>query len=457
MIHRASTGPDGLWRALSWALPSSAVLTVAIVGISARQSEAFLAARLYGGSACEPGTLRAIVAWSFGNVVRRSQPYVGEVVLRVSGAYGAVLQRRAATTSDGAVSFDAMPEFPPERLGLYTAESDAPLVALRVDCPDRSPPTEAEPTEEATDASSSGGWIEGHTRGALTLRVGIVRGVLAVPFPAELVVEVNDAGVPVSGVRLDVQAVGAELLGAPTPTDAAGVSRFELRPEAHVVELTIEAEHRMDLAADALSGRWFGGLPVVPGAMVTFRRDDVLFVASPIPREFAYVDLVASDRVIAALNVPLQANGFDVVGSYPLPSIARRADPASLFAVVSSEPDLRSMARVGWPLDTADSRVRAARDVHTKLLIDGFVERREQHAGGARGRRMVASGWVLVCAAGEVLVLWRLTRRPGGAPAGVAATGVTATGFDAPTRGRIWALGCVALGLLGLAAFAWFL
>ncbi len=315
-------------------------------------------------------------------------------------------------------------------------------------------------------ARREGGWLRAQTDGALQVRAAAASGSFAVPFEGTLVLQVlaardpgappappGDAVQPVAGAQLSLELVGAErVTTSPLVTDASGTVSVELRPTEHAVSARVLAR------AGARLGRWYGALPVSPGAISVARTRDGLLLRSPIVRERAYVSLVTQRQRLSGAIVPLVADeSGGARGLLPLaPQLSARLDDEPTWAVVSSEYDKRSAGAVGWPLsppfDPASPRLTF--HVADQVLLDGRagalydLERRRnerrQRAGGALlavGTLMAASFWVEV----------RRGRRGGTLDRGgdnAEQSLVTGAGWVLAV-----ALGCIILGLGALAYF----
>jgi len=447
----------GVQRRIAWlrraalSLPAAVAVALALVWWSSEQDTRF-AAKLYGS--LDGGTL-AVRAQLFAvtdSAVRSAQTDVVLEVTYPTRAAERLTARRQADVADFDIELDERPS----RLRLLLAQPgpDHPRPLAVVD--------DLELATTAGQPNRRGGWVAGLTHGAIVFDVAVMRGVLAVPFPAELLVRLSSDGKPLARTRLSAELSGAHARPdersephlARLTTDEAGEVRFWLVPQEHVVELTLTVGESVGLAekgrgrddvvpGEQPDGRWFGRLPVVPGAMWVQRIGDALEVHSPTERAVAYVHLMRLHGAHWLGAVPLRTSGQDVVGTLPLPTAF--ADGRGFFAIVSSEADMQSMALVGWP--TAFAQVSPTLDTRVGLIADGvLVEQRELEE-----RRAQRARWALWTCGGAAAVecgvlLWLVSRvgRGSGAPRRI------------PTRvsAAQWAaLVCVALGLLGLGLF----
>lgn len=212
------------------------------------------------------------------------------------------------------------------------------------------------------EAARRRGGFTGGTAGAFTVRVAPRRGVLAVPFDEDLVVEVSrDDGIA-AGASVAVSATGAQVSPREGKTDADGRAAFRLRPEEHSVTV--------HLGIDAGGARSDGafGLAVVPGAFRATLVGRTVLVESPVPRDVAYLALVTErERLVGArLELAPDTSGRNVA-RFELPS-----GLSPTHAVVSSDRDLRSPSAVGWPLVPPASGLPVRTfDAVDALLLDG--------------------------------------------------------------------------------------
>jgi hypothetical protein len=258
---------------------------------------------------------------------------------------------------------------------------------------------------------------------------------------------------PLAGVQLSLELDGAErVTTSPLVTDGSGQVTVALRPTEHAVSARVVARD------GARIGRWYGALPVIPGAISVTRTNDDLLLRSPIVRERAYVSIVTERARLSGAIVALvadQAGGAR--GLLQLdPHLSARLDDEPTWAVVSSEYDKRSAGAVGWPLSPAfDPRSpRLTFHVADQVLLDGRdgalddVERRRS------GRRRSAGGALLAVGGLLAASFWVEVRRG-------RRSGALDRASDAATaslvHGSGWvlavALGCIILGLGALAYF----
>jgi hypothetical protein len=429
-----------LRRLLILLSPGLAVAAVGWAFVTTLRPEPVLAARVYGGP-CAEGVQRslqiALVA-APGNEHARA----GARSLRVSTHAGnASSSWRGITDHDGRVEL----VLDPCRAGSgplqIAIESETGAGFARG--------TLAPSLERWQAALRQGGWLPGRVSGDLRLSVAPFEGALAVPFAAELVLHAESAeGEAAAGVELSFELDGATLVEPPRVTDARGDARARIQPEQHAISLRLTGRY-----GDGREGVWYGALPVVPGALHVEREGTRLRVRSPIVRERAYLTLVDETSRLAGALVPLSEDGTG--GAEGWVELEGQLDPrrSPLWAVVSSEPDKRSAAVVGWPL-RGESNPPRTFDAVDQLLLDGLPEAQAAERATRQGRRRNAALFAAIAGALGVVSFVsevRGTRRRA-APVGTEARALPA---GVSESGAALALALVCL-TVGLAALVWF-
>jgi len=315
-------------------------------------------------------------------------------------------------------------------------------------------------------AHRAGGWVEGRSGAALAVRVASGRGVFAVPFRDPLIVAVREGNKELSGAHVRASSEGADVDPAEVVTDSQGRGMLFVRPREHAISVVVRAR-----SPSGTEGELEAALAVVPGAMHASmirpsggRPSDVnVKVESPIVRERAYVTIVGEhERFLgrAVTLVPDERGG--AVGMFAIDDeLAPRITSEPSWAVVSSEPDQRSGAVVGWPLVTGKiDEPRRTFDVPDALLADGIAaaERRERERVG-RVRLWAAFVAVTALALTGALVVLRARRAERALEAHLdESLDQETTSLLVDTgSGRSWivvAICCVALGALLVAVFA---
>jgi hypothetical protein len=228
-------------------------------------------------------------------------------------------------------------------------------------------------------ARRRGGWVERRFDDGILLRAAAERGVFAVPFEGGLWVEALRNG-DYAG-PIDARGDGADLAGP--VIIAPSRLRYRVTPHEHAAAVAL-ATHTVPRVELDVS------LAVVPGALVAELSGSSLVVRSPVPRERAYVAIVTERERIAGGTVQLSP---DIAGGargelrdLPLP------ESAPLWAVVSSEPELRSASLVGWPIRVAPGgEPPKTFDVPDALLLDTMQEAVERELGRTRRVRLLAA------------------------------------------------------------------
>jgi hypothetical protein len=191
-------------------------------------------------------------------------------------------------------------------------------------------------------------------------------------------------------------------------------------------------------------------LPVTPGALTATRDASELVVRSPIARERAFASIVTRDERIAGAIVPLTtADDGSASGRVPLdPALLGRIEREPSWVVVSSEYDKRSAGSVGWPLTPPSfdpASPRRTFDVADALLLDGRAGAIHAAERERSSRRRAAAFALLAVGLLMSASFWREVRRGTAAADSLSLT---------PRRGVLAvALGCILLGLGGLAYF----
>jgi hypothetical protein len=322
------------------------------------------------------------------------------------------------------------------------------------------------PDEWRRAAVWRGGWLNGQQAGELRVSVAPGRGVLAVPFVEPLLVEVREADSAVAGALVQFLPEGLDLHlprdRRALRTNASGRVVVRVAPREAVCALRVTATH-----PSGKQGQWYARLPVVQGALHARLRQGRLEVAAAIVREAAYFAVISERQRWAGGPVLLVPDGEGgAVGQIALP----RLPSESLWAVVSTEPDLASASVLGWPLlvgwtdqsgvDALMARgPRRSLTVSDRLLLDGaaYLAAREARRQ-ARALRLCVG---LVAGALALLALWvveqyrrsrnRLHRHLEGIGAPLEVTARVAGPRLSMLFRLLMALGCVALYFVLLA------
>jgi len=350
-----------LERRLIAALPGAAVVVVAFSVLVVGRPRPVVAARLRGGptEGARWLSFRLELVQRFGDTER---PLGGSAAVDVRLGTGETLAWKGGLDAEGAAEVRLEPRAKvtgPVRVRVTTDASREPALDASVSLGAQS---------WSRGARRSGGWVQSRNATGITLRARAERGAFAVPFQDALVVDAEELGRPVAGLALEAVADGAECTRSAL-TDSRGRARFVLRLREHGADVVLHAHppggEAVELPVE---------LPVVPGALfarlVGCPGACRLEVTSPIVRSRAYVAIVSGTERLAGGAVDLAPDGAGGArGVLPLPALPR---DTPLWAVVSSEPDLGSPSRVGWPISTSgDDEPRDTFDVADALLADG--------------------------------------------------------------------------------------
>lgn len=382
-------------------MPALVVVSVGSGWLFARAEPSFNGARVYTGHVAENELhLRLALVTVSGN---REQPLSGCVELL--GLPGS----EPLSACAGATGVLALNRHFDARLAADTAFCVHLKAAPSGECLAAGTVADLQPTRSETNtAARRGGWVEGHAKGELKLEVGVVQGVLAVPFPTRLRIEGSVDGSPV-GFALTASLSGADHEQLSARTEVGGTTELVFTPSDYAVELTLSAT-----ALDAEGtkrepetvGTWFGVLPVVPGAAWASRDAGDIVVRSPIARPEIYLDLFDQHDLLQTAVVPLRSVGAESVGHVALSALP----PATLFGVTSSEFDMGSMGLVGWPL-SGTGEVQATLDARSALVVDGVAQRRAMGANRNRGVLRFTVSSVALGALVEAILFVALVRR----------------------------------------------
>ena len=411
---------------------SATIVAWAVLGSSPERIEIV---RVLGGPTRAGASASVLVsAWALGDGRRVPIPGLGVRLIA-----GAAPDARASGVTDASGHLEAQLLLPPSprpaRLRVERADDGALLAEGEIGL---------DSERWRVGARSEGGWLPGHASGELRLELALAEGALAVPFEGHLLARLREAaepGVAIAGARLEIELQGAELLAAPSPTDASGRVELALRPLEHGVRARVIAR------SGTRSAEWSGVLPVIPGALSARLDGDTLRVVSPIERPRAFVSLISQHERLGGAVVELSPEPDGTASGSVEPGAALlarlRAEPT--WAVVSSEDDKRSPAVVGWPLGAARGSEPASTFAVADLpLLDGEPGALYDLARRQRGRRRAASALLAALALLAAALFWAEVREHGRRPA-----------WGAARHGWFLAaaVACIALGLGALAYF----
>ena len=442
-------------RILLYGVPGVTVLIVAVallVGVAPRE---VVGARLLGGPSPDGVrvSVRMVVLAQRGDAIRSVAARPVRLELREPG--GALLaswEGELDQTGEAAVDVDmSRPSAAPPTV-VVRAPWARELLALGT--------LGASRDHWRRSARWRGGYIESRQRGELQLRVAVAGGVLAVPFPALVLVEVRRGGQPLPDVAVSPQPESLAVERPPGRTNHRGRTSLVVRPLAHIAALGLSAE------AAGAKGSWYSTLPAVAGALdARLGEQQRLEIRSPIARELAFFSLVTERGRYAGGSVALVGDGHGGgVGFSRLPPPPRER----LWAVVSSESDLASPATVGWPLghferqwmDGSLRRPPRSLTIPDQLLVDGLAPLvRAERERQAKVRRVTALFVVTAMALVVLVILLRIHESEQRLQAHLARTvGGAGRGIAPASFGRWLSAGvavlCVMFGFLLLALLA---
>jgi hypothetical protein len=383
----------GRW--LLFALPAATVAIVALALLTAGVPRPARAALVHGGPT-DHGVLAVraeiveVIQSTLGDVMEHPVR-AGDVRIRVSaGSHESVRSFALDEEGQAEARLDLAAQGGPIWLSVEQANAELARARIQLDA-----------AAWSAAARRRGGFIS-TSEGAVEIRFAPARGALAVPFDEEVWVEAHENGVPLCDIEVGLASASARISPASARTDTDGRARFRFAPEEHAVSATVT----LSLGAEPV--RVAFGVPVVPGALRATRVDGQLLVESPIPREVAYYALVTEKARLGGGRLRLSPDArFGASARVPLPALP----DVPVYAVVSSERDLRSAAAVGWPLriDPRGPPLRSF-DAVDALLVDG---RPRAMAREAARRTRVRWVTLLLCAVSfiaEIALLVRFTR-----------------------------------------------
>ncbi len=431
--------PSRRGRGLFFALPTLTVALAAFVLFALLRDRPLRFARMYGGpTLAAPQSFRLEVLDRFAQSEAAVSSGSARVVLRSAGGDEAVWSGTLGKDGTAEVKLPAL------RGGAsYLAsvlQNDRELARGRIEL-------SAEAWRRA--GSQRGGYLIRRADG-LEVLFAEARGVLAVPFDDELLLEVRAGGQPIAA-ELELSAEGASLGESHVRTSGIAPGRVRITPRDHVVSVRarVSSEGHEPASASAT-------LTVVPGALDAVVDGARLVVRSPVPRERAYVTLVNEHQRIAGdslLLLPDDRGGASA--SLPLPALP--AGP--VWAVVSSAVDLESPGRVGWPLFTRAGPATTF-DARELRLLDGLPQALARERLRRNRARLVGMAMCALALVASFLWLLAPQRRQAELERELRESGLPAETREAiaPPR-RFWTLAgalCVALGFLLLGLFLFY-
>ncbi|HMR08111.1 MAG TPA: carboxypeptidase-like regulatory domain-containing protein, partial [Polyangiaceae bacterium] len=281
-------------QALLYALPVLAVAVVGIAVLGPGADRPYRAARVYAGptQGVESLPMHVVVVDRIGEVEVGVAGHEVDVSLRVGA--DKVLHKRVTTDARG----HAWPTFAlPKHAGalkVSVQDGGRDIGSARVDL---------SRSAWLAKARGRGGFLKGKRAGTLRVDVSPARGVLAVPFPDHLVVQVSEASRAVAGARvtLSKEDGGSQ---KPVTTDAHGRAQLPYLALEHALSVKVVAT-----AEEGRSGWFWGALPVVPGALDARLTEAGIRLESAILRDVAYVALLTQAGRLDHAAITLEPDG----------------------------------------------------------------------------------------------------------------------------------------------------
>lgn len=302
-----------------------------------------------------------------------------------------------------------------------------------------------------------GGFERGRHGGEVALSVAPAHGVLVTAQGAltdELVISAERAGSPVAEARISVKLEGAEPAESQVRTDQQGLARLTLRPSETSVRVALQA-----FAEGVGEGMLAARFDVVQGAIRATRRGDTLQLESSGAAAEAWLGLFDEQRRYGGLQAALKlAPDGRLTAEVPLPPALLGV--SSLWAVVSSQPDLASPSAVGWPVARSNEPAPRTFDARELRLLDGAPAARAREDRRARRVRLVTAGYALLALMLTLFVFVRRVRdADGNIERHLQRAGVDDAALSiAPSRNArtLLAAACIGLGFIVLALLALF-
>jgi hypothetical protein len=235
------------------------------------------------------------------------------------------------------------------------------------------------------------------------LTVGLPRGIAVAELPEQLkvTVDVVEGAVP----AIHAKATGADLTAPKEPAVACADARcvytwhFSLTARAPTAELDLSVARG---GAELVS--WVGPINVVPGSVwLDPDSDELLKLRSAVPREEAYVSLLAKTGRFWGARVPLTTDDSGMSrGSVPRPELPE----GPVVAVISGEPNEPESVSAPWPL-----RGEWLEGGRVLLLADGMSQAMSVEEQRQRDARRPAYGLIVASGIFELIYLWWRARR----------------------------------------------
>lgn len=377
-------GRSGLFAVERWTIRLAPALGMASIAASAlvmTEPEARWA-KIYAGPTDQPGPLIWRVAAKRGSP-DRPQPAQAKLTLSARFAQGSTVAREFSTDSDGG-AWVTLERPAAGQLGpIAVTLSEGPFVLA-------SGTVNVTKQHWLAGQRNEGGWCSGHSEGNVTLKVGVIDGVILHAVPASMVVALSKDGRALPRQPFSVQIDGGIVEGseerewALLVSDERGLGHFSLRSTDMAAVLTVSLPQPN-------ASRFVGALPIRAGGLHVDRRGDALVISNMVGQAQATVGLLTVNGLVDVRTVQLAANSFRTSAT-----LNYSRWPASPFwAMVSSETELDTGNTIGWPMLADPDRIEAhaSHVVPNLLVLDGYrtVTRRLQ--------RQRHRAWYTSCAA----------------------------------------------------------
>jgi len=381
---------------LLFVVPLSALL-VAALSLFFSPPDGIKYARLIGGPTDDPSFFRGRVQL-LSETSDVSQPEENAAIDLLVDQGPKSARRRLVTGADGWVEFE-VPRQPAFPLDLRIVDEMGRNLA------------------QGSPELSTGRWLAAARRrsfehphynaGPLSAHLEIPFSVLAVPFPATVVVRVeSETPDHVEPVEVTVSLEGAELLQAPRcVSEIGGGCVFRVRPLHHQVIMKVRVVGQGEML------EFEERLPIVPGAIALESDSDRsqpgfvnFLVSSPVPRPHIWYAVVSEQGRERGGSLALR-DASDGTSSVLLK--LDREQARGSYLVLSSDADGRSLSSVGYPLDGQTMTL----DAWDAYLLDGAqAARRVAHKRQMRVRYALG-GYGLIALVLTLLLFWTSVRR----------------------------------------------
>jgi hypothetical protein len=220
-----------------------------------------------------------------------------------------------------------------------------------------------------TGQRNEGGWCSGHSEGDVSIKVGVIDGVILHAVPASMVVALSRNGRALPRQPFSVEVDGGVVEGSGVQgrallvSDARGLGHFSVRSTDMAAMLTVTVDKPNP-------ARFAGALPIRAGGLHVDRRGDSLVIGGLAGQTQATVGLLTDNGLIDVRTVQLAVNSFRMSATLNYP----RWPAPPFWAIVSSESELDTGNTIGWPMlvDPDREEAHTSRVVPNLLVLDGY-------------------------------------------------------------------------------------